>query len=331
MNPSVSILVPVWNISNFIERCAHSLFQQTFTDIEYVFVNDCTPDDSMEKLIKIVNQYPQRKPFVKIINHNENKGLAVARNTAIDNSTGKYIQVVDGDDYIEPDMIELMYEKAEKSNADIVICAAFMETESQKKIIPSLLSNIREKQFEDMLEKKVGINLWNKLVLRQLYEMPENRVPEGLNIFEDQHVSYRLFFCAKNIVQIQKPLYHYVRYNPNALSKQKTDMLIQNYIQFWLLLDKFLIEKNKYDEYRHQIELQKITGKMDIFFQIPSVTFYKQYAWLFRDLEMGYIHYLQLGKRLILFFTHYKMYTLAKLIQSLIVLKNKKFLISFLK
>ncbi|MDR0829587.1 MAG: glycosyltransferase, partial [Prevotellaceae bacterium] len=112
MTPAVSILVPIYKVSAYIERCAHSLFQQTFENIEYIFVNDCTPDDSIEKLQKIIEQYPNRKPFVKIIHHKKNRGLAETRNTALYNSTGKYIQHIDSDDYIELNMIEEMYKKA---------------------------------------------------------------------------------------------------------------------------------------------------------------------------------------------------------------------------
>ncbi len=127
MTPAVSILVPVCNVSDYIERCAHSLFQQTFYDIEYVFVNDCTPDDSIEKLQKIIEQYPNRKPFVKIIHHDKNRGVAAARNTAIDNSSGKYLQHIDSDDWVELDMIETLYNKAETEQADIVVSDILME------------------------------------------------------------------------------------------------------------------------------------------------------------------------------------------------------------
>ena len=93
MIPKVSILVPVYNASASIERCAHSLFKQTFQDIEYVFINDCTSDDSIEKLQKIIAQYPHRKSWIKIIHHERNRGVAAARITAIDHSTGNYIFV----------------------------------------------------------------------------------------------------------------------------------------------------------------------------------------------------------------------------------------------
>ena len=83
MNPKVSIIVPVYNVSKFIERCARSLFEQTFESIEYIFVNDCTPDDSITKLNKIIIDYPQRSKSIRIIEHETNRGLAAARNSGL--------------------------------------------------------------------------------------------------------------------------------------------------------------------------------------------------------------------------------------------------------
>lgn len=86
-SPVVSLLVPIFNVESYIEKCLHSLFAQSFKSIEYVFVNDCTPDRSIEKLWTVLNQYPDRKPFVKVINHNTNQGLSAARKTALLHAT----------------------------------------------------------------------------------------------------------------------------------------------------------------------------------------------------------------------------------------------------
>ena len=322
MMPAVSILVPVYKVSNFIERCAHSLFQQTFDDIEYIFINDCTPDDSIEKLQKLIEQYPNRKDRIKIIHHEKNRGLAAARNTAIDNSTGQYLTVVDSDDYIELDMIELMYRKAEAEQADMVVCDIFVEHQNKTTILPSLLSNTKEEHFLDLLERRISKNLCSKLVRREIYALSENRVPEGLNFYEDQHVVYRLFFCADKIVKVHKALYHYVQYNPYSLTQKITSHLFDNYIQFWQLLDVFLKEKHIYDKYIDRIEYTKVLNKIDLLIQTDSYGLRKQYAWLFRDIEMKYFHKLYFGKKMMLFFTHNRMYILAHLTHKLIWLKK---------
>ena len=323
MTPAVSILVPVYNVSNFIERCAHSLFQQTFDNIEYIFVNDCTPDDSIEKLQKIIEQYPKRKEQVKIIHHEKNRGPAAARNTAIDNSAGHYITVVDSDDYIELDMIELMYRQAEEEQADMVVSDMFIEHKNKTTMLLSLLSDTKEGHFLDLLERQISKNLCSKLVRREFYELSENRAPEGLNIFEDQHIAYRLFFCVNKIVKAQKPFYHYVQYNPVSITQKTTKQMFENYVQFWQLLDVFLKEINIYNKYADRIEYIKVSDKISLFIRTNSCKLRKQYAWLFRNFEMKYFHKLHFGGRLMLFFTHYRMFLLAQLTYWLLWLKKE--------
>ena len=145
--PAVSVLVPVYNVSKYIERCAHSLFQQTFDDIEYVFVNDCSPDDSIKKLQKVIEQYPNRKKRVQIIHHDKNRGASVSRNTCLENSTGKYIQFIDSDDWIESDMIETMYNKAETESADIVVCDFVIEKANTKEFCRDFVPLHQEEYF----------------------------------------------------------------------------------------------------------------------------------------------------------------------------------------
>ena len=202
MTPAVSVLVPVYNVSNFIERCAHSLFQQTFEDIEYIFVNDCTPDNSIEKLQKVMEQYPNRKERIKIVHHEKNRGLAAARNTAIDNSSGKYIQHIDSDDWIEPGMIEQMYNKAEAEQADIVVCDFIIEKKNKKEYCSDFVPQKQEDYFLAAVSRKAYASLINKFVARRLYENPECRPVEGLNVSEDRQVSTRLYFYARKIAKI---------------------------------------------------------------------------------------------------------------------------------
>lgn len=119
----VSILVPVYGVEQYIEKCAISLFEQTYSDIEYVFVNDCTKDDSISVLKRVLEKYPQRMQQVRIINHEKNMGLGAARRTAILNANGDYILHVDSDDYIAENAVEVFIKEAYNSNADIVDCA----------------------------------------------------------------------------------------------------------------------------------------------------------------------------------------------------------------
>lgn len=312
ISPKVSILVPVYNVSNYIERCAHSLFQQTFEDIEYIFVNDCTPDDSIEKLQKVIEQYPNRKDFVKIIHHEKNRGLAAARNTAIDNSSGKYIQHIDSDDWIELDMIETMYKKAETEQADIVVCDILFEKANEKEYGSAFVPKYRKDYFGCMLEHESSYAaLWNKCIRRKLYESPDCRSVEGLNIAEDWHVSIRLYYYAEKIVKIDKAFYHYDKTNTNSLTYSKTSMHYENVKLFYEFLDDFLKEKGLYEKYIDVVEYSKVSLKANMFIQTKKYTLIKKYANLYHDIEMKYLKKLRRGEKLAIIFAHFKLYFLA--------------------
>ena len=122
----VSILVPIYNVERYIERCARSLFEQTYTNLEYVFVDDCSPDRSLALLQDVIKDYPQRKDAVRIVSHEKNRGLAATRNTALECATGVFISHVDSDDWIAPRMIECLVSKQQETDADIVSCDALI-------------------------------------------------------------------------------------------------------------------------------------------------------------------------------------------------------------
>lgn len=121
VNTKVSILVPVYGVEKYIGQCARSLFEQDYQHIEYVFVNDCTRDRSIEILLETLKSYPRRASQVKIVDHEVNRGLAAARNTALDHATGEYVLPVDSDDYLSArDAVSRLMEKALEEDDDAV-------------------------------------------------------------------------------------------------------------------------------------------------------------------------------------------------------------------
>ncbi|MCS2388759.1 glycosyltransferase family 2 protein [Bacteroides thetaiotaomicron] len=111
-NPLVSVIVPIYGVEPYIEKCARSLFEQSLENMEFIFVNDCTPDKSVEILRQVIEDYPRRYLQIQIIEHEENRGLAMARNSGLLIAKGEYIIHCDSDDWVELDMYEEMYEKA---------------------------------------------------------------------------------------------------------------------------------------------------------------------------------------------------------------------------
>src|SRR5574344_2169029 len=185
--PKVSILVPVYGVEQFIERCARSLFEQTFQEIEFIFIDDATIDNSIKILENVLNEYPNRKKQSHIIHHLENKGLAAARNTAKKAANGEYIINIDSDDYVEKNMIELLYNKAKDEDADIVYCNYWQE--SAKGTIYENNIETTSNPFDDIVNERIDACIFNKLIRKTLYNNPECFVPEGLNYTEDYYVS----------------------------------------------------------------------------------------------------------------------------------------------
>lgn len=323
MRPSVSILVPIYNVSDFIERCAHSLFQQTFKDIEYVFVNDCTPDDSVEKLQKVIERYPNRKSFTKIIHHERNRGLAASRLTGLANAEGRFIQIVDSDDYVEVDMTELLYNKAVENDADIVVCDFFEEHEVGNTYIEVKLFEEKEQNIIGVVTGDIPPTLWKQLIKRELF-LKEDMFIEGLNYAEDVFANVKLFYYAQKTTKIEQALYHR-QYNTQSITQsRRSQMYFENTIYLWESLDFFFKKINVLKKYNKQVEFQKVKYKVSLITGTDSYKLRKQYAWLFRDIEMRYIKRFRTGEKLILFFTHYRCYVLAQLTHKLLVLKNKK-------
>lgn len=326
MNLLVSVLIPIYNVSDYIEKCARSLFEQSLQDsIEFIFVNDATPDDSIAKLENIIEGYPSRKHQIKIIHHKENKGLASTRKTALKASIGTYITFVDSDDYVEVDMIEQLYKKAIKENADIVVTDVYMDQIKKQSIKYENLKKIENNLFGGIIENKyISGYLCSKLIKRDLCLNPECCVPDGLNLFEDRHVMTRLFYFTNKIVKLDKAFYHYVQYNPNAITKNKSQMHFDNVILFWKLLEDFLYKHQLYDEYKEVVGFAKVNDKIDLMLSIhTSTTLRKQYSTMFYEEETIYLKYFHRGRKLMLLLVRHQLFGIANLFHLYNILKHK--------
>lgn len=215
----VSIVVPIYNVEKYIRRCVESLLQQTYSNIEYVFVDDCSTDSSINIVRDILHNYSSRTEQVKIIHHQRNRGLAAARNTGVANARGKYIIHVDSDDYVERNIVEMLVGKAEDCNADIVVCDYFVDTKRNIKASKYNLAGDKYSYISSILERKTPPCIWGKLILKDLYEKNNLSAIEGVNFGEDYCTMPRLVYYAERIEKIDRPLYHYVQYNNNSYSK----------------------------------------------------------------------------------------------------------------
>lgn len=214
----ISVIIPIYNVSRFIERCTESLMHQTLEDVEYIFVNDATPDNSMELLSGVLGRYPQKTSQVKIVAHEYNKGLPAARNTGLALAQGEYVFHCDSDDYVEPEMLELLYNAAKEKNADIVWCDWFLTFEKNERYMKQPSYNTALDAVKGMLSGVMKFTVWNKLVRRSLYVEHRIEYPAGYGMGEDM-TTIMLFACANNVVYVPKALYHYVKLNTSAYTQ----------------------------------------------------------------------------------------------------------------
>ena len=192
--------------------------EQTLVDVEYIFVDDATPDDSIKVLQGVINQYPDRKNQCRIIHHKQNLGLPAARNTGLAVAQGEYIFHCDSDDFVEPDMLEQLYCKATETDADIVWCDWWLSFAKNERYMKQPEYPTAIEALKGMLSGVMKFNVWNKLIRRSLYE--ENRItfPAGYGMGEDMTIM-RLFARASKVANLPKAFYHYVQQNNGAFCK----------------------------------------------------------------------------------------------------------------
>lgn len=227
----VSVLIPVYGVEENIERCARSLFEQTLDEIEFIFVDDCTPDRSIEILKSIIEEYRYRfdeKHYsVRIESMPTNCGQAAVRRHAIQLAGGEYIIHCDSDDWVDLSMYEELYNKAKKGCYDIVVCDYYRTNGNSNKLFHSIntIDSLNIDYTDAMLCGKVSTALWNKLVKRDLYTNYKIIYPQ-YNMWEDYVLSIQLIYYANNIAYLQKPLYYYY-YNINSICNTNIDRRIE--------------------------------------------------------------------------------------------------------
>jgi glycosyltransferase involved in cell wall biosynthesis len=214
----ITVIVPIYKVEKFIARCANALFNQTLQDIEYIFVNDATPDDSIKILNEVLVDYPERIPQVRIINHEKNRGLPAARNTGLKHANGEYIYHCDSDDYIECTMLKTMYDTAIEHESDIVWSDWYLTFEEKERYMRQPYYTTAFDALKGMLSGQMKYNVWNKLARRALYSDNDIRFPEGYGMGEDMTMIL-LFAYAQKVTYIPQAFYHYVKYNYNAFSQ----------------------------------------------------------------------------------------------------------------
>lgn len=265
--PKVTAIIPVYNVEPYIERCAISLFEQTFDDIEYIFVNDCTPDSSIEILKKVMEDYPGRKVQCRIIDHPENLGLPTARKTGVLNATGDYIIHCDSDDWIERDMVETLLKEAVENKADLVLSPLIKEYPDKKEILYNPVEfPSKEVLISGLLVEKIHHFLCGSISKRSLYTDNELVYPKD-NSAEDFALMIQLAYYAESVYLFGKSVYHY-RCNPSSttggMSKEQSMRRCVSVQKNVCLILDFLKDKSLIEQFSTEIILLKYSVREQI-------------------------------------------------------------------
>ncbi len=240
---NISVIIPVYNVEKYVERCIFSIMSQTYTEsVECIVVNDCTPDSSMEIVEKMVSGYKGQIQF-KLLYHEQNRGLAAVRNTGLYAASGDYIIHIDSDDYCEPDMLEKMYAKAVEEDADIVVADHWISWADRELYHTNIVSATKIGRIKDFLQDKRQGYLWCQLIRRLLLVDNHITSDEGIDFAEDFNLSCKMYYYAENVAYVPKAFVHYVQYNMSSYVKSMGRKSLEDIIQGEKVILNFFEEK----------------------------------------------------------------------------------------
>ena len=244
---TVSILIPVYGAEQYIERCSRSLFAQSYPNLEYVFVDDCSPDRSLEVLRRVMEDYPERKDAVRIVSHAVNRGVAAARNTGLDHVSGAFLFCVDSDDWLETDAIQLLVQEQQRTDADLVWGRRLVLFAKEDSLFPEIDYKNKEHLVLQMMQRTWDHFVTGRLFRRRIFEDHQLRWIEGMDIGEDRYIMALLAYLVQGFTMVDDLVYHYERRNVGALTSggdgQKLIRNNQKELENVLSMELFFLDK----------------------------------------------------------------------------------------
>ena len=270
---TVSIIVPVYKVEDYIRECIDSILAQTYPYFELILVDDGSPDNCG----RICDDYAKGNNRIKVV-HKVNGGISSARNAGLEVAKGEWIMHVDGDDWIEPDMIESLIQAAQVTGADLVFgdftkygpFAGYFK-------LPTWSSDKRESMSNYIAYMMTTI--WGSIAKRSLYADHSLKSPEDISYCEDFHLIVRLCHFAKKVVNVHRPFYHY-RYRPTSIMSnlnKKTEADEQCVYQDTI---RFFKEQGVYEDYRKVMSWRVLKSTQELLLDPAG---HKRFMELFND------------------------------------------------
>ena len=239
--PKVSIIVPVYNVEQYLEKCLDSLVNQTLEDIEIIVINDGSPDHSQDIIDRYAKKYRQIRSVIK-----ENGGISSVRNHGIKVASGEYIGFVDGDDYAELNMFETLYHLAKENDANVACCGYYLTYEDRD----VAMKEYHYQNTREMLTRFYGV-LWDKIYKREFVQKMDFCFPEKRRFEDSFYLTHMALYCDK-FVFTDEPLIHYVQRSSSLTTTRNSTSLDAVYMLNEL--KKYYESKDKAEEYHDELE-----------------------------------------------------------------------------
>ncbi|MBR4911660.1 MAG: glycosyltransferase [Bacteroidales bacterium] len=251
----VSVILPVYGVAEYIEACTKSLLAQTLDEVEFLFVDDHGPDDSIAILQRTIEGHPRASQF-RVLTPEHNLGAGMARNFGIPEAQGEYISFIDPDDTVEPDMLEVLYNKAKASDSDI--CCCYMQKCFPDGSTGDLLVNPHVAEGELTHEKRAYIlthyvSLFASMIYRREMILAHDiRFPED-RAADDSYFVSCVWMKARSVAYVDRPLYHYLIRPGSVTTTMQSDKYKKRLAVFGKLM-QYAKDHGAYDEFKHELD-----------------------------------------------------------------------------
>lgn len=258
----VSIIVPIYKVEKYIEKSLYSVINQSYKDIELILVNDCTPDASMEIVMRVLSESNYPSKYIKILNLPKNKGLSNARNQGLAVAEGEFVFFMDSDDIITEDCIESHVKAIKKTGAEF--------TDANIKIIgaKNIFSCYTHENYIEGKDEVIKsffvdfhVSAWNKLIRKNILTSNGILFKPGI-LYEDAIWLFSLCLAANSCVQIEKYTYNYVIRESSITTSITSQNIIRQFDSFRVLIDFFINQFEMLGLFKYSVEREKWFGKL---------------------------------------------------------------------
>lgn len=322
MKYKVSVIIPIYNSSKYLRRCLDSLMQQTLKDIEFIFINDASTDNSLAILREYESQYDKRT--IKIVNLQENGGISKARNIGLSYAEGEYVTHCDSDDWIEIDAYETLYYLAKSHNADIASCNFYHEYTNCQIAVKQSYSSKKEECIRKLLNGDLFPSLWISIIKRELIVINHLHFPTGLNMGEDLFFNIQAYYYSSTIIYTDKAFYHYCHHQDSVCVKRSRTS-INSDIKIAGLIEQFFIKKNESKIYIREITYRKFYSKLPLIKDFNDKADYHDWLSIYQETHPYIMSFgqIEIKLRVMLWLAAHHLFYAGKVLRFILILQNK--------